>query len=254
MYRRTVAGPKVRRSSAALSLLAVAGILSGTGIATAGPSGPDVSSWQHVDGRMIDWNAVRASGHNFAMLKATEGLNYINPYFVQDCLTMRAAGVARGTYHFAHPELPPEAQAIMYATATLGQNGPLDLPPVLDLETTGGLKAPALVDWTHRYLNTVRALTGRTPIIYTYPNFWRTAMGDSNQFHEFPLWIADYAGKAQPQVPGGWPTWTFWQTTDKARVPGIAGGTDVNIYSGAQGDFARYANMPSTGSASGSGG
>ncbi len=248
MYRRTTARSLVRRTLLSLSTLATVGILSATGMATATPTGPDVSSWQHVDGRLINWFAVRGSGHSFAMLKATEGLSYINPYFVPDSLLMRAAGVARGTYHYARPNLPPEPQAALYSTVVLGQNGSLDLPPVLDIENSGGLAPAALIDWTHRYLNTVQSMTGRVPIIYTYPRFWRTAMADSNQFTRYPLWIADYSGKAQPDIPGGWPAWTFWQTTDSGNVPGIAGNTDVNVYSGAQGDFARYANMPSSGS------
>ncbi len=236
----------VRRSFTALSLVALAGLVPVP--AQAGPSGPDVSSWQHVDGRMIDWHAVRAAGHQFAMVKATEGLHYVNPYFVADSLLMRTAGIARGTYHFARPELPPEPQAALYATTVLGQNGPLDLPPVLDLETSGGLPPDALIDWTQRYLNTVQAITGRAPIIYTYPNFWKTAMADTSLFTRYPLWIADYRGEAEPEVPGNWPAWTFWQTTDRGSIPGIGGATDVNVYSGAQGDFARFANMPSFGS------
>lgn len=229
----------------ALSAITVGSILmaTSTGTAAADPSGPDVSSWQHVDGRFIDWFAVRGAGHAFAMVKATEGVSYVNPYFVPDSILMRAAGVARGTYHYARPNLPPEPQAALYAAVVLGQNGPLDLPPVLDLENAGGLGPAGLIDWTHRYLNTVQALTGRVPIIYTYPNFWKSAMANTNEFTRYPLWIADYRGNEQPEVPGGWPTWTFWQTTDSGRIPGIAGGTDVNVYSGAQGEFARYANM-----------
>jgi GH25 family lysozyme M1 (1,4-beta-N-acetylmuramidase) len=207
-----------------------------------------VSSWQHIDGRLINWFQVRASGNNFAMVKATEGLGYINPYFVPDSLLMRAAGVARGTYHFAHPELPPEPQAALYASVVLGQNGFLDLPPVLDLESTGGLPAPALINWTHRYLDTVQALTGRVPIIYTYPAFWRSAMANTNEFTRYPLWIADYHGAPQPDVPGGWPTWTFWQTTNAGSIPGIGGPTDINVFNSAQGNFAQYANLPATGS------
>ncbi|MBF6464873.1 glycoside hydrolase family 25 protein [Nocardia beijingensis] len=231
------------RRAAALSLIALSGILATALPATAAPTGPDVSSWQHTDGSLIDWFAVKRAGHNFAMVKATEGLNYINPYFVPDSLLMRAAGLARGTYHYARPNLPPEPQAAIYAAVALGQNGPLDLPPVLDLENTGGLGPAALIDWTRRYLNTVEALTGRVPILYTYPNFWHTAMADTTEFADYPLWIADYRGNAQPEVPGGWSTWTFWQTTDSGTIPGIAGRVDLNVYSGAQGDFARFANM-----------
>ncbi|MGO4615295.1 glycoside hydrolase family 25 protein [Nocardia sp. 2YAB30] len=237
-------GPTIRRRIAVLSLTTLISSLAATlPVAAAAPSGPDVSSWQHVDGRLIDWFAVKGSGHDFAMVKATEGLNYINPYFVPDSLLMRAAGIARGTYHYARPNLPPEPQAAIYAAVVLGQNGPLDLPPVLDLEDSGGLNPPALINWTHRYLNTVQALTGRLPIIYTYPRFWQSAMADNTEFTSYPLWIADYRGNAQPEVPGGWPTWTFWQTTDRGTIPGIAARTDLNVYSGAQGDFARFANM-----------
>jgi lysozyme len=41
----------------------------------------------------------------------------------------------------------------------------------------------------------------------------------------------------------------FWQTTDRGAIPGIAGRVDLNVYSGAQGDFARYANMRGSGAA-----
>lgn len=227
----------------ALALVLAGALLAFPAPAAAQPAGPDVSSWQHPDGRLIDWFAVRAAGHRFAMVKATEGLDYINPYFVPDSLLIRAAGLARATYHYARPQLPPEPQAALYAMVVLGQNGPLDLPPVLDLEHSGGLSPAALIDWTRRYLRTVETLTGRVPIIYTYPNFWRTAMADSDQFHRYPLWIADYRDNPAPEVPGGWPTWTFWQTTDSGTIPGIHGPVDLNVYSGAQGDFHRFAQM-----------
>lgn len=237
---------RVHRRPTGLGLLTfalVAGLALISAPAHAEPTGPDVSSWQHGGGRPIDWFAVRAAGHRFAMVKATEGLDYINPYFLQDSLQMRLAGMARGTYHYARPELPPEPQAALYATIVLGQNGPLDLPPVLDIEHSGGLAPGALIDWTHRYLNTVQTLTGRVPIVYTYPRFWQTAMADSDQFHGYPLWIADYRDRAEPEVPGRWPAWTFWQQTDSGSIPGIHGNTDINVYSGAQGDFARFARM-----------
>ncbi len=102
-----------------------------------------------------------------------------------------------------------------------------------------------VIDWTHRYLNTVQTLTGRQPIIYTYPNFWRTQMANTTEFNHYPLWIADYNGQNAPggPLPGGWSNWTFWQYTSTGRIPpGITGNTDINVYSGAQGDFDRYAN------------
>ncbi|MDJ0113102.1 glycoside hydrolase family 25 protein, partial [Rhodococcus erythropolis] len=139
--------------------MAAAIAITAPGLAAAdAPRGPDVSSWQHVDGTGIDWFQVKASGHEFAMVKATESLNYVNPYFIQDCLVMRAAGVSRGAYHYADVRQSPEAQAAFYSAIVLGINGPGDLPPVLDLEDAKGLPAGQVIDWTHRYLNTVQAL------------------------------------------------------------------------------------------------
>jgi len=50
--------------------------------------GPDVASYQHPHptkahphGQPINWKAVRKSGKDFAIVKATEGTNYVNPAF-----------------------------------------------------------------------------------------------------------------------------------------------------------------------------
>lgn len=232
------------------ALMAGAMLLAAPGVAAA-EQGPDVSSWQHTNGTMINWFQVRGAGQQFAMVKATEGLNYVNPYFVQDSLLMRAAGVARGTYHYADPSLPAAAQAAFYSAVVLGQNGPLDLPPVIDFENAAGQSPAQLIAWLHQYLDTVQALTGRQPIIYTYPTFWRNAMANTTQFSNYPLWIASYNGQNNPgPLPGGWTNWTFWQYTDSGRLPGVSGPVDLNSYSGAQGPFAQYAHAGITGSGS----
>ena len=50
--------------------------------------GPDVSSYQHPHptsahphGQPINWVAVKNAGKDFAIVKATEGTGYVNPYF-----------------------------------------------------------------------------------------------------------------------------------------------------------------------------
>ncbi|WP_170312824.1 glycoside hydrolase family 25 protein [Prescottella subtropica] len=233
-----------RRSLPRVAVLLLAGAVTFAtpALAAANPRGVAVASWQHPNGAPIDWFQVRASGHEFGMVKATEGLSYTNPYFAQDSLAMRVAGVARGAYHYADPAASPEAQAAFFAANALAVNQIGGLPPVLDLESTGGLSAPQLIDWTHRYLNAVQGLTGRTPIIYTYPNFWRTAMANTTEFTNYPLWIADYnGGNAPGPLPGGWKNWAFWQYTDSGRIPGVNANIDLNVYSGSMGDLNMYA-------------
>lgn len=234
---RPILGRMMRRrlvmSATVATVVGVAGSLA-VAPATAAPSvGPDVSSYQHPNVSLINWFAVRAAGQQIAMVKATESLNYVNPYFVPDSLTMRAAGLIRGTYHYADPSQSAAAQALFYAGVVLGQNGMLDLPPVLDLENSGGLNPTDLAAWVREFFATLESLTGRKTILYTYPKFWDTAMGSTTEFADHPLWIASYNGQAAPEMPhGGWSTWTFWQYTDSGQLPGIPTPVDLNRFNG----------------------
>jgi hypothetical protein len=116
-----------------------------------------------------------------------------------------------------------------------------DLPPVLDLEVTGGLRPHALQRWTRTWLRAVHRATGRTPVIYTSPVFWRTALANTHKFSRYPLWIAHY-GVARPQIPGGWRTWTFWQGRRDGRVAGIGAGVDRNAFNGSMARLRRLAH------------
>ncbi|MFT4041606.1 MAG: glycoside hydrolase family 25 protein [Gordonia sp. (in: high G+C Gram-positive bacteria)] len=228
--------------------LTIAGAATAIPAHAAPQSGPpqvgiDVSSHQHPGGASINWLAVRASGQQLAMVKATESTWYVNPYFVPDSLSMRAVGLIRGTYHFADPSRSATAQALFYASVVLGQNGTLDLPPVLDLETSGGLTPAALAAWVRRFCATLERFSGRKTIIYTYPQFWNTAMGATREFADHPLWIASYHGRGAPQMPrGGWSTWTFWQYTESGRIPGVATSVDLNRYNGSIAALRAYGN------------
>ena len=203
--------------------------------AIAPAAGPDVSSHNHPSGTSIDWRLVKASGAPFAFVKATEDVGYVNPYFTADWAGIAAAGLVRGAYHYARPRLPlttasDQAKAAVGVTGTTHAVG--DLPLALDLEDAGGLSPSDLVAWTHRFLDTVQYLTGRMPIIYTYPYFWQHAMANSTAFTRYPLWIADYNGGPAPSAPlvGGWTGWTFWQYSSNSSISGITGAVDASTF------------------------
>jgi len=211
------------------------------------PTGIDVSNYQHPNGAPIDWQAVRGSGISFAFIKATEGpisctgSLYTNSYFKSDWVAAAGVGLYRGAYHFARPGDIASAitQARQFAAVVGSLNGPLDLPPVLDLEVTCGHSASTIAAWSHAWINEVARLTGRHAIIATYPSFWSTSMEGDTSFANVPLWIATY-GPA-PIVPPAWAFWTFWQSSSTSTVPGISSLVDFDYFCCGEAGLARLA-------------
>lgn len=203
------------------------------------PAGVDTSNYQHTTS--LNWSSVQASGVKFAFLKATEGTWYRDPYFAGDWSATGRVGIYHGAYHFARPSVGSAAAQATYFVNTIGpQNLRGTLPPVLDLEVTGGLTPSQLITWTHTWLNTVQQLTGRDPIIYTSPYFWKDNLNNSTAFHAYPLWVANY-GVSYPMVPGGWPTWSFWQHTSSGQITGISGNVDEDVFNGDMAGLQKFA-------------
>ncbi|HEX3900956.1 MAG TPA: GH25 family lysozyme [Mycobacteriales bacterium] len=208
-------------------------------------NGPDVASYQHPataaypSGKPIDWNAVAASGMSFAIVKASESNSYTNPYFADDYADSLAAGLVHGAYHFARPAYPISTTAMaqaQYFATRIGTVNTLDtLPPVLDLEVTGGLPRADLVTWAQIFLYRLRTLTGRTPMLYTYPSFWTDVLDDPSAFARFPLWMASYGSSA--------PSADIWQYTDSATINGISGKVDESQYLGTGGTELPWATL-----------
>lgn len=192
--------------------------------------GVDTSHYQHKPS--LNWTAVAKSGVKFAFLKATESTTFTDPYFAADWAATAKAGVYRGAYHFARPRVGTAVAQARYFASVIGpQTGRGTLPPVLDLEATGGLSPKQLITWTRNWLVEVQRITKRDPMIYVSPAFWEERLNNSTAFHKYPLWIANY-GVSSPRVPGGWPTFSFWQSTSTGRIPGISGNVDKDSFNG----------------------
>src|SRR5207302_1156956 len=131
--------------------------------------------------------------------------------------------------HLMRPRLPAllllapvlaASPVVGTAASTVTPSKPL--PPALDLEDDGGLCRNALITWAQNFLLDVRNLTGRTPMIYTYPWFWQVALGDAPALNRYPLWMAAYHGST-PDAGA-----TLWQYTAGAKVSGIHGPVDMS--------------------------
>jgi lysozyme len=183
------------------------------------PTGPDVSSNQP---HPIDWHQVRAAGHTFAVVKATEGSGYSNPYFAQDVRAARAAGLIVWPYHWVGAG-DGAAQGTHAVSVIRQVFGPGDLV-WLDFEQAGV---------THAILDGARAAiehAGFRTGTYTYPDFW-SRVGDPGcrGCGDRPLWWADYNPAHNRPAPAPWSQVALRQTHGTSfAVPGIGGLSDMS--------------------------
>jgi lysozyme len=203
--------------------------------------GVDIS---HYDGT-IDWAQAKAAGISFGYAKATESTNFVDPTFSTNWSAMKAAGVARGAYHFFHPEVDATAQAD-YVLKAVGTLEPGDLPIVCDLEQTNGVSEAATLADAITFLAAVTQGSGKTAVLYVSPAFLSSYAG----LDPYPLWIANWSVSC-PDVPSPWTTWAFWQNSDSGTVAGIPSTVDLDYFNGTLSELTGGGS--SGGSSSGSG-
>lgn len=203
-----------------------------------GPDGVDVSKWQRPGGVALDWEKVAASGQKFAFIKATDGVEGDQKYFLEDSIAAAKAGLIVGSYHKAHPDRSAISQADQYVAVLQARDQQVSsdktLPPVLDIELENGLSTSELQKWTKDFLERVQSKTGETPMIYTYRWFWEHSMGNSTEFTNYPLWLAAYQNEAPTSLPGGWKSMTFWQRSSTGRINGIPTQVDEDVFNGTE--------------------
>lgn len=202
--------------------------------------GIDVSMWQPSD-----FHLLPAAGYGFAICKATEGgpdaagRVYLDPTFAAKWAGIKAAGLLRGCYHFARPDLGNSAQA--EADAFLTRIGSLLEPGdfcALDLEKGGG----DLAAWAWAWLTAVEAGLGFRPMVYADLDYLRHhgLQDHPATLGQFGLWLADpgIPEAAVPSVPG-WAFTAVWQS-GSAQVPGFPSPVDHDVFFGDRAQLLRY--------------
>jgi len=196
--------------------------------------GVDVSDWQGS----IDWGSVAAAGYQFAITKATEGTGFTARRFQRNWNGIKAAGMARGAYHFAQPDLNAPAAEADFFVQQVGELETGDLL-TLDLEAGSGF----LADWALEWLNRVTERVGFRPLLYSSVGFLDAHGCTGNaQLAEFGLWLASWRSTIPPP-PSAWPFIAFWQHTDKSRVPGIEGLCDGDFFNGTRERLGLYGKL-----------
>ena len=250
-------------------------------ISLAGPGGRihgiDISRWQHPGDKLIDYNKMYQAGIRFVMIKASDGKDKSDidarKWLSIDMDGAQAAGIYTGFYHYAYlpnstdeatviTEAQTQAQKAIWRLASVGGYNERSLPYALDIENNCvQLSGTKCIKYTSKklitlfattWLATVKAATGRTPMLYSYSQFLENAMARSSELKNYPLWQAHYG--INPADPLGLPgqklsgcyvhswtnsscvsEWVVWQYTscgigNKYGVP--SGRVDLNVYRG----------------------
>ena len=188
--------------------------------------GADVSKYQGD----IEWAKLGTSGISFVYIKATEGGADVDPKFERNWKGAKAAGLARGAYHFydfCQSAGPQAANLIRTVPVVAG-----DLPPTIDIEDSRGCRKMPTKEAFQKslkvFLAKVEAHYHRKPLLYVNHNIYDRYLADADG--GLKLWIAD-PHHATPLMPVG-TDWTLWQFSWSGRLPGIAGPVDLDVFRG----------------------
>jgi len=198
--------------------------------------GLDVARYQ---GR-INFASVREQGVHFVFIKGTEGKDYVDPMFRDNWERARAAGMARGVYHFMTWCSLAKDQAAWFVKMI--PNDPDALPPVLDLEWNNHSSCKnkhdreTILEKVRVMLAAMEAHSGKLPIIYTDISFHRDIL--ANEHFPNTFWLRSTA--AEPHERYHRRDWTFWQWTQTGTVAGIKGAVDRNVFYGSEDEWAVF--------------
>lgn len=186
--------------------------------------GIDVSSWQGA----IDWEAVKASGIQFAIIRAGFG-DELDIQFTRNIAECNRVGIPCGVYWFSYAltaqEAAQEAQRAMEAVRPYK----LDLPVCYDLEYDTVRYAAQCGVTIDKALATQMVVSfcdavaagGAQPANYTNLDYSRR-MFDMDGLAKYKIWYAWYNDDCNRDDVA------IWQYTSSGRVAGISGNVDMN--------------------------
>lgn len=183
--------------------------------------GIDVSNHQGV----IDWKRVAADDISFAVIKATEGGDWVDKSFARNVAGAKEAGLAVGAYHFFTFCRPGVEQARNFI-ATVPRD-PLLLAPVVDIEFHGNCpERPTPEQFSAElaaFLDPVEAHFSKRAVVYL--------IGEAQDRYGSVVpdrfrWVRSLS------VHPGHEDWVYWQYHNMGRVDGIEGDVDLNVLQG----------------------
>lgn len=203
---------------------------------------PDISFYQdnNSTARKVDFAQMKAAGASGVIIRAGQNV-WGDPDFADFWRAAREAGLWRGTYWFYDSRVPPEGQADLLRSV-IGNDLP-ELGVWMDFEEGYGGGYGSLASMKRFSERVLFTFPNTVEIgVYTAPFWWRSRVGDTAYFAQFPLWIAHY-GVITPDIPKPFNRWLFWQFTSSGD--GLKYGVeskeiDLNYYNGTKEQLAAY--------------
>lgn len=194
--------------------------------------GVDVSDFNGY----IDWQAVKDSGVDFAMLRiggrgyGEEGNMYDDTYFTDNLRRAKQAGLMVGAYFFSQAITAEEAEEEAEYALSLLAGASLDYPIAFDWEIIGGdegartdnISPDTLTACARAFCDKIKD-AGYTPALYTGSQLAYYKY-DLSQLSDVDIWYAFYN-----DTPDFYYNYTIWQYSCTGQVAGIEGNVDLNI-------------------------
>ena len=194
--------------------------------------GVDCSHWQPYFnwGKLIKFGNIKFMFAKCSDIVLSTGKDYFDDKFLKHVADAKKAGVVTGSYHFFQPAFSASQQARAYFNQA--SKAKSDLPPVIDLETSGGQSNAVVKASVLAFCEKTKELWGRYPIIYSRDGLIKQF--GLNDYIKDPnlYWKAQYQSK-----PTGYPC-SFWQYTESLRIPGISVNLDGDKFMGTDANFA----------------
>lgn len=191
-------------------------------------NGIDISSWQAG----IDTAKVPC---DFVIIKATQGISYVNPDCDRAYQQAKALGKLLGVYHYASGG-GAAAEAEYFLKNIEGYLKEAIL--VLDWEEQENAAWSQGVTYAKAFLDYIKSKTGIAPLIYMSKSVCRQ-YNWANVATEYGLWAAQYPNdnltgyQSNPWTDGaGWGAWgspAIYQYTSSGSLSGWNGKLDLNI-------------------------
>ena len=181
--------------------------------------GIDISSYQ---GYNIDFSAVRNSGIEICIVKATESTMYTNMYFDSQASGALNAGLKVGFYHFFRGQ--GIAEADYFCSVINRYKDRMTIKPVIDVEVpVADINNQVLL-----FINRVKQVLSLDCVIYSGAYFAGDNLTDINLLN-YGLWVAYYY-VSTPTLRGIWNGFVGHQYSDQGIISGINGYVDLNNF------------------------